>query len=187
MKQEKYILWGSIAILIISSVLFVVVDGPKKTKEETSHTSVKKEISLDTENTKNATSSTGGLGTTTPQEPDARFNTKLWSATYTNNTYGFTLVFPDSWSSYTAKEIDNGVQFGVEGQEDVFTIVAYTNKEWEEKIQENKRAGTGELPGILKKNDAHVFTVKRASTFSEKVLTIINVYPSILTTFTFRK
>lgn len=188
MKQDKYMLWWSFGILIVSIILFIILDGPKKKEQDVTQVATTNQIaSHDNAPDLQASSTRERFGSTSPQEPDARFNTKLWSATYKNDTYGFTLVFPDSWGSYRAKEVEHGVQFGVEDQDDVFTIVANTKKEWDEKVAESKKAGGKALPGVIKKNDTYVFTIERADQFSEKVIAIISVYPSILTTFTLHK
>lgn len=173
MKNEKVMLWGSFIVLFAAIGFFAFAPASVK-KVDTNTTSVP---------LTNASSTDTRTSSSTSQVPDERFNTKTWSATYKSEAFGFTLTFPDSWSGYRPKETARGVDFGVEDQENVFSVNVYTLKDWDSEV---KNAGGKVLPTVLKKNDTHVFVVERAQDFTEKVMPLISVYPSILTTFTIK-
>lgn len=176
MKQEKYILWVSLVILIVCIFFFVFSDTPTKslnTPVTSSSTEQRVTVSL----TSTSTNASG-----TKPEPDSKFNTALWSAVYTNATYEFSLTFPESWSTYKVKEVKNGVDFGVEDQDAVFSIRVYSTTDWNKRILESKRSGKV-LPTVLSKTLSRVFVVELAQDLTDKVMSCITVYPSILTTF----
>lgn len=172
MKQENYIFVTSLLILVVAVFYFVISDKPVDVGIKPVATST---IPLDS-----VKLTQEQLSTSTNQ-----FNTKEWSAVYTNNTYGFTLTFPESWKGYRVIELKDEINFGVEDQDTVFTVQVYTSKDWDSLVK--KTQNIEPLPTVLKKNTKYVFTVSRAQDFSEKVMPLISVYPSILTTFTLLK
>lgn len=178
MKQEKYILLVSLVILIACIFFFVFSDTPTKSIN----------TSVASSSTEQGTVTGFGVIATsinasgTKPEPDSKFNTALWSAVYTSTAYGFSLSFPESWSTYKAKEVKNGVDFGVEDQDIVFSIKVYSTSDWNKQILESKSSGKV-LPTALGKTSSRVFVVERAQDFTDKVMSCIIVYPSILTTF----
>jgi hypothetical protein len=60
----------------------------------------------------------------TPQEADPM--------TYTNETYGYSLTFPESWTGFVVTESDSTVYFGIPGDEELFVVSAYTVEQWED-------------------------------------------------------
>ena len=167
MKKDMYVLWGSMAVLLGITAYAIFSDKPAKIVPE-AHNDV---------------ATTTAIGTSTTPSPDTeKFNTKNWSASYTSDTFKFSLTFPEAWGSYRTKELPNGVQFGVEDQDDVFSVIVYTAKEWSD-MSKNKNVT---LPSVLKKSETHVFTVSLAKNLSEKVMPLLSTYPSILTTFTLK-
>lgn len=166
MKHEKYILLGSVCVLVVVIGYTFFSKAPVQTIKDT------------------ATTPFDAYSANRTPVATSTFNTKEWSAVYRNDTLGFSLTFPDSWRGYRTQEILNGVVFGVEDQNTVFSITVYTLKEWQqfEAVNAGKK-----LPTVLKKNESHIFVVSRADEFSQNVLPLISVYPSILTTFTLIK
>jgi hypothetical protein len=175
MKNEKYILWGSVVILLGVTGFFIFSKTPAKVDlplVATSSPLVNSEGKIDP----------SLLSTSTN-----KFNTKDWSAVYQNEKYGFALTFPETWSGYRVTEATSSVWFGVEDQDQVFAISVYSLQEWEDLTKESKKAGAKALPGVVGKDASHIFVVERAQNFSEKVMSLISVYPSILTTFAVKK
>lgn len=178
MKQDKIIFTGSVFVLL-SALYYVIFSNPIEQKEN-----ILSKVATTTESEVATTTLETTLSTSTQPKPDSRFNTKEWSLTYKNTTYGFSLVFPEMWKTYRAQEISNGVWFGIEDQDQVFLIQKYTQEEWNNELVKNKTNTNNILPTVIKKNTTHVFVVSRAKEFTSAVMPLIITYPSILTTFT---
>ena len=111
--------------------------------------------------------------------------------TYTNTTYGFSLTFPETWADYTEKERTEeaktigtfqDVDFGLPGQEDIFSIGIYT-KDQIEKLK------TEESAPILKarylgENDKYIFSSQYSpEAVSDELTERRNEVNSILASF----
>lgn len=105
--------------------------------------------------------------------------------TYTNEKYGFTLQFPDTWEGYVTKEtkwIDNktvSIEFGLPEQELIFDITIFTPEEWEKISSEE-----GPKPTKISENDEYVFAYGHAQdAVNDEIVQRMEEIDDIIATF----
>lgn len=107
---------------------------------------------------------------------------------YINNTYGFSLEFPDTWKGYTAKNrtIDWGVlgtndsvDFGFSAQDALFNVSIHTKSQWQ-KI----KSGEFPMPTYLGENSQYVFVYSVTQySANDAMVARINEIKDIIKTF----
>ena len=102
-----------------------------------------------------------------------------------NNKYGFSITFPETWSSYRFRESSNFVWFGIKDQDNVFVVSVYTKEEW--KALEEEFKDDGPMPMKLKGKDRYVYSYEKSQDFSEAVMLMTKDIQSILSTLQLQK
>lgn len=104
---------------------------------------------------------TESAATPTPKKEEEQVK----SIIYTNDVYGFSFTFPETWKGFIATnrtlewEFGNipSIDFGFPVQDSLFNVSIFTKDQWQ-KLQSEE----GIKPTKISENDTHVFAYERA-------------------------
>lgn len=180
MSKNKFITSILISVIIIPQITFASWWNPFTwnvfsffKKDKVTESQVESESSVTKEEIKNKTN----LATSTQENNPI----KLEKNKYTDSKWGFTLQFPDSWSSYTVKHeesnSDNSVFFSVKDQANIFAIVIFTKSQWDNYLKNDLKTFD-----YITENDSYVFASQSHQNGVERSVLVKDI-SSILSTF----
>jgi len=120
-------------------------------------------------------------GNQTANQPETQVQSKVgaWPE-YTNQTFGFSLSFPETWEGYLITESANFIDFGFAEQNPVARISVIGHEQWDQvRTQENNGlVYVGETDGYV-----IVYSLVTQAV-SEEIQTLVLEFPEIIDTIT---
>jgi hypothetical protein len=95
---------------------------------------------------------------------------------YINDTFGFSLIFPQTWENYLVAENDNFIDFGFESQNPVVRVSVIGHEQWDQ-IREEENNGLV----YVGENDQYVIVYSLAAqTVDENIQSLVSEFSGII-------